>query len=165
MEPPDALSVVINAMTACLADWAGHKSYAWAGECGIFADHVYFEALRGGVEVAMDSFDNSEKCDSGIKPLPGISYEELESLGVLQELNHVWLVHAGRHFDAAHPTGVDDPTELNCFRIGVTDGLQRRSPLHLQRLIREYKWWQESANLLKAFESLATAREEEYEPN
>jgi hypothetical protein len=152
-----------QAIQACLSDWQGHPSYAWAGECGIFADYAYAEATSKGLIVKFDSFDNGLTCDSSVPAIPGVSYAELTELKV--ELNHVWLVHGERHYDAAHPEGVKDPSELLSFRIGLVLGLRRKSPNLLARLCEQQEWWRESAKKAQAFEAILQERELQYEEN
>lgn len=157
--------IVEAAIRECLAQWRGDKSFAWAGECGIFADYAFHEAQRHGVEPLLDSFDDGLTCADPVSAPPGISLVELEQLGVLQGLNHVWLVCDGRHFDAAHPEGVDNPAQLTSFKLGLVDMLQSVAPDKLKALRDAHGWWQEACQLDEDFQKVYAVRDASYEPN
>jgi hypothetical protein len=157
--------LVSSIIRDCLSAWRGHKTYAWAGECGIFADYVYHEAKARGVHVEIDSFDDALDCDSPVAPLPGVSFEALTALGVLRGLNHVWVVSEGRHYDAAAPDGVDAPFELRCVRQALVEMLRMKDPQMLGALSAAHPWWRESEALTDEFIALLPEREEQYEEN
>lgn len=146
-----------------IAAWQGHPTFAWAGECGIFAGYVWERCRDAGFDAPLDSFDNSIRCDSMLPDLAGVPRDELELLG--KGLNHVWLVWEGRHYDAAHPEGVSSPFELRCVRQALVETMQGLWPERLQKLCAEHPWWSESARLLAEFLALHDEREAQYEEN
>ena len=154
-----------EAIATQLALWQGHKSYAWAGECGFFADYVYHELKAKGVEARLDSFDNGLTSDGEVLAPPGITLDELGALHVFVGLNHVWLELDGKHFDAATPTGVDRPSDLRHFKQVMVEMMRKRDPVRLQQLLHDYTWWREAEALLMEFESWHQARETDYLPN
>ncbi|KVP65639.1 hypothetical protein WJ96_04530 [Burkholderia ubonensis] len=157
--------LVSDVIRRCLADWRGHKTYAWAGECGIFADWVYHEAKSCGLTVELDSFNDALDCTSPLAPPPGVTFETLESLGVLRALNHVWIVVDGRHYDAASPDGEATPCDLRCVRQALVEMLRQSRPQLLGELSATHSWWQESEALTDEFLGLETEREAQYEEN
>lgn len=159
------ISIVKEVVHQCLAQWQGHKSFAWAGECGIFADQVYFTAKQQGLELQFDSFDNGLTCDSSVTAPPGTSLEELTLLGIANELNHVWLVHEGRHYDAAHPDGVANPADLTSFKLGLVYSLEQLAPQKLEDLCINHAWWQDARKLAHDFSLVHAVRDAEYLPN
>ncbi|WP_126223517.1 hypothetical protein [Burkholderia ambifaria] len=149
----------------CLAAWRGHKTYAWAGECGIFADWVYHEAKARGLGAGIDSFNDALDCDSMLAPLPGVSFDALDALGVLRMLNHVWITFEGRHYDAANPDGVDTPRDLRCVRQTMVEVLRQKAPRLLSELSAAHDWWRESEALTDDFLGMLPEREAQYEEN
>ena len=163
--PNERQVIVEAAVRTVLAAWRGHKSFAWAGECGIFADYVYHESKRHGVEPLIDAFDNKQNAFSPVKMPPGTSYEELDKLDAFKGLNHVWLVCDGRHYDASVPEGVDDPSELHSFRLGLVYRLQQVAPEALARLCAAEAWWREASALTVEFDKVHQERDAFYEEN
>ena len=149
----------------CVDDWLGHKSFAWAGECGIFADYVYNAACKKGLAVQVDSFNNEADCDSTVLSPPGVTLERLREVGVLHGLNHVWVVMGGRHYDAATPDGVDNPLDLRCARQVIVEMLQERNPVLLFNLTQRHPWWRESEALATEFGAIYSTRDAQYEEN
>jgi hypothetical protein len=145
--------------------WRGHKSFAWAGECGIFADYVFNAAREKGLSVQVDSFNDDANCDSAILPPPGVTLERLREVGVLRNLNHVWVVMGGRHYDAAHPEGVDNPLDLRCARQALVEMLQERNPVLLFNLTQQHQWWRESEAMALEFCAIFNTRDAQYEEN
>lgn len=158
----EQLSAIVG---QCLAAWRGHTTYAWAGECGIFADWVYHEAKDRGLNVEVDSFNDALDCASTVSPLPGVSFDVLDALGVLRALNHVWITFDGRHYDAASPGGVDTPCDLRCVRQAMVEVLRQKAPQLLDELSAAHNWWRESEALTDDFLGMLSDREAQYEEN
>lgn len=163
--PSDGSAIVTAAIETCLSHWRGHKSFAWAGDCGIFADHAYHEARNSGVEPAFDSFNDALDSISSVEMPPGTTRAELEKLAAFQGLNHVWLVHEGLHYDAASPQGVKDPSQLNSFRLCLVYRLRRTAPDTLSDLCASHDWWRVSAQLAAEFDKVYAERDAFYEEN
>lgn len=143
--------------------WRGHKTFAWAGECGIFADYVFYDARRKGLAPQIDSFDDDLDCWSGITPPPGVTIHQLRDLGI--RLNHVWIVLDSRHYDAASPTGVDNPLDLLCARLSLVEELRKRNPDLLRSLTFQFDWWRTAEAAESEFQSVFNFRDAEYEAN
>lgn len=120
---------------------------AWAGECGTFADAVYHSAGACGIALEFAGAMNGEFDGWGPKDLPGISAVDLERLGVLRLLDHAWIRCGSRHYDAAHPQGVDHPFELRCIRQRLVEALAVLAPNVLNKLL-DNEWWSQSQDLL-----------------
>src|SRR3989344_742659 len=64
---------------------------AWAGECGVFADAVWREALKSGVEVeVVGLMGRFSDLPFEVTPPPGLSLQELTDFGVERALDHAW---------------------------------------------------------------------------
>lgn len=154
------LSVDFPALVqAQLDQWSGHPSFAWAGECGIFADQVWHAAQAAGLSVVIDGFSGSLVCDAHLPPLPGIGLDELTALGVAQGLDHAWLTFDGRHHDAAHPQGVPTPWGLRCVRQALVEMLAMVAPQRLDSLCEAHPFWAESKRLSDDFATIARERD------
>ena len=68
-------------------------------------------------------------------------------------LNHWWITHEGRHYDAESPEGVASPLELPFYRRGMARTLQEEAPERFAELLREHAWWRESLAMARAVES------------
>lgn len=156
---------VVAIVQRCVDEWRGHKTYAWAGECGFFADRVYHLARSQGLHVGIDSFNDALDCNSPVTPPPGVTLDTLSELGVLRALNHVWIVHADRHYNAASPDGVDNPLNLRGVRQSLVEMLREKNPYLLSELSMKHAWWQESENLTDGFLAMLPEREAQYEEN
>jgi len=124
---------------------------AWAGECGDFADAVYYAARAQGLELEIEGVLGKLHDGCEFVAPPGTSLERLEEYGVLSNLNHAWLIHGGRHYDAASPAGVDTPFDLRHFRQVAVEILREHHPDKLAVLCGQHTYWRESAELLDAF--------------
>ncbi|MEX3983665.1 hypothetical protein AB4Y45_32305 [Paraburkholderia sp. EG287A] len=143
--------------------WRGHKSFAWAGECGIFADYVFHDARAKGLSAQLDSFDDDLDCWSRVTPPPGVTVPQLRELGL--SLNHVWVVLDSRHYDAASPAGVDNPLDLLCARLSFVEELRRKSPDLLRCLTRQFDWWRTAEASELEFQAIFKTRDAQYEEN
>jgi len=144
-------------------NWRGHKTFAWAGECGIFADYVFHEARAKGLAVQLDSFDDDLDCWSSVTTPPGVTIPQLRELGL--SLNHVWVVLDGRHYDAASPAGVANPLDLLCARLSFVEELRDRHPALLASLTSQFEWWQVAEAAEREYQAIFDTRDEQYEEN
>lgn len=151
--------VIQTAIRLVLAEWHGHSSFAWAGECGTFADFAHGAAKQLGVNSDFDSFDNNMECDSPLPELVGLSKAEMTTMAIPENLNHAWLVLNGRHYDAASREGVETPWDLRCVRQTLVEVLTVAAPAKLQALQSEHAWWKESVQLMSEFEAMSAERD------
>lgn len=124
---------------------------AWAGECGDFAHVVYYAAREQGIDLRVESFDDGLPDTCEFVAPPGMSLQQLGEYGVLPHLNHVWVIHEGRHYDAASPEGVDTPCRLRHFRQVAVEILRERYREKLAVLCDRHTYWRESVKLLDEF--------------
>lgn len=125
---------------------------AWAGECGVFADAVWREARKSGVEVeVVGLMGRFSDLPFEVTPPPGLSLQELTDFGVERALDHAWIRFRGRHYDASCPSGVAQVFDLRCLRQCAVEILRVEHPDVLSRLCVDSPWWHESAALLDEF--------------
>lgn len=158
-DPANKLEAVIRQQ---LEQWQGHKSYAWAGECGFFADYAWRAALLEGLEVSVEGVSQGDDFAAACGCPPGLSASELGQLAI--SASHVWLQLDGQFFDAASPQGTSSILELRCIRQTLVEELQAKAPARLAQLL-EHPWWQESLRLLQEFLSWESDREQQWQPN
>jgi hypothetical protein len=148
---PDTIETLTKIIEMMREEW-GDQSLAWAGECGDFADVVWRAARDEGIAVEIAGV-LGELQDNGceyVAPV-GVTLELLRTWGVLSELNHAWLMHAGRHFDAATPEGVLTPFELRHFKQVAVEVLREKQPEVLASLSAAYEYWRDAVRLTDEF--------------
>lgn len=155
--------VVAQSVQQTLDAWRGHKSFAWAGECGIFADYAFDKCREKGVEPDVHSFYESLDTESRFTSPPGIPLEMLKEWGV--SLNHVWLHLKGRFFDASAPNGVSSLIELPSIQIGIYHSMKEKQPEKLEGLVELFPWWREAARQATEFDKVCSERDAYYEEN
>ena len=155
--------VVAQAVQQTLDGWRGHKSFAWAGECGIFADYAFDKCREKGVEPDVHSFYESLDTESRFTGPPGIPMATLKEWGV--SLNHVWLHLKGRFFDASAPNGVSSLIELPSIQIGIYHSMKEKQPEKLDGLVELFPWWREAARQATEFDKVFATRDAYYQEN
>lgn len=155
--------VVAQAVQQTLDDWRGHKSFAWAGECGIFADYVFEKCCQKGVTPNVHSFYDSLDTESRFSGPPGVPLETLKEWGV--SLNHVWLHLKGRFFDATAPNGVSSLIDLPSIQIGIYNSMKDKEPEKLEGLVELFPWWREAARQATEFDKVLATRDAYYQEN
>ena len=94
------------------------------GECGNFAEAVYEDLMKMGIETLLlddahfyDCFgDEEDLCDPrefGSEPPP--DFQE-KGLGA-----HRWIYYNGKHYDSESPEGVENLFDLNTFKLSKGD--------------------------------------------
>lgn len=158
-----AQQVVAQAVQQTLDAWRGHKSFAWAGECGIFADYVFEKCREKGVEPDVHSFYDSLDTESNFSGPPGVPLAILKEWGV--SLNHVWLHQDGRFFDATAPKGVLSLIELPSIQVGLYLSMKEKQPEKLKGLTELFSWWSEAARQATEFDKVCATRDAYYQEN
>ena len=133
---------------------------AWAGHCGDFFDAAYNDAAKAGIAIdACNVCQSFDDVDFTYTMPVGIKDADLHEMGFWGNLNHVWVLHQGKHYDASCTEGVGNPFELRVLRQVLVESLEDSDPAKLAALCAEHPWWQESADLLKDFVRMRNAIE------
>lgn len=89
-------------------------------------------------------------------PPPGLSWRDLEHLGITQ-CSHSWLVLEGRHHDADVPDGADNLFDLPIFRRNLVEASLRLRPKQLAALESRHAWWRESRGMFEEYKAWVDA--------
>lgn len=118
--------VILHALREYVPDDDTNPFASWAGECGIFVDVACQIADERGIKYEIGNAYNGT-FDGGfdLTPPPGMTMDEVRSFDILKNLNHIWLIHEGRHFDGATPNGAESIFDL---RAGPPSGGRADSP-------------------------------------
>jgi hypothetical protein len=136
------------------------QTQAWAGECGLFVDEAWRPLEKAGIVFADEGMIGKfSQISCAVKPPPGLSLEQVSSLGIEENINHHWLVSDGRHFDASCPDGVDSVFELRGIRQTAAEVLERDHTKLLHSLCSEHDWWRDSVLMLIDFRKQRAAAE------
>lgn len=146
-------SVIRQALSEYVPDEASNPFAAWAGECGLFLDVVCQIADERGVAYEIGNAYNGKIDGAALVPPPGLTLEDCTSYRLFENLDHIWLLHSGRHFDAATPSGVAEIFELRIFRQVAVELLRRSASgiTVLNKLMLDHTYWHESAQLFDAY--------------
>lgn len=159
------MSDVINqALREYVPDDETNPFASWAGECGLFVDVACQIADERAIKYEIGNAYNG-RLEGGfeLSPPPGMTLDELWSFDIIRNLNHIWLIHDGRHFDGATPDGAASIFDLRLVRQVAVELIRRCSPDRLAVLSETYDYWRESENLFDEY--VATlARESDSSP-
>lgn len=158
-----AHEIVTRAVQLTLDRWRGHKSFAWSGECGIFADYAFHQCRDLGVEPAIHDFDDSLDTQCAFIAPEGVTMAQLVEWGV--SINHVWLTYQDRFYDASCPSGTDSLLELPSIQLGLYYSLGEQKPEVLHQLVSSHPWWAARAIQAEAFDRIYAERDALYEEN
>lgn len=156
------MDTIQQIVAQALAEWTaegGEALCAWAGECGTFLEFMTKIAEEKGVSYQVGNAYGGKLeliTDevSDVLPLvvpPGLTMEDLQQLDILNNLDHIWLVKDGRHYDGAHPEGVASPFDLRLFRQVAVELLRRNAVALLEELVAEHAYWRESVELFDTY--------------
>ena len=155
--------VIEKALKGYVPDEDGNPFAAWAGECGLFVDVACHVADKLGVPYEIgNAYDGKLEGDFIWNPPIGLSTEDVRELRIIENLNHIWLIHRGRHFDASTPAGVAELFDLRLVRQVAVELIGRADPCRLERLVAEHAYWRESAALFEAYMSIHSRLAEKY---
>lgn len=158
----DIMDTIKSIVAQALSEWkaeGGDELCAWAGECGTFLEFMIKIAEEQGVAYQvgnayggkLELITNDVSSALPLIAPPGMTLADSEQQGILANLDHIWLVKDGRHYDGAHPDGVDTPFELRLFRQVAVEILRRNSAPLLEQLVAEHAYWRESVELFDAY--------------
>lgn len=144
--------VIVQALREYVPDDETNPFASWAGECGIFVDVACQIADERGIKYEIGNAYNG-KFDGGfdLTPPPGMTMDEIRSFDILRNLNHIWLIHEGRHFDGATPNGADSIFDLRLVRQVAVELIRRSSPERMASLSEAYDYWRESEVLFDEY--------------
>jgi|GEM_PF-5309652 len=140
--------VIAQALREYVPDDEGNPFAAWAGECSLFIDAACQIADEHGVQYVIGNAYNG-KLEGGfeITPPPGLTMDEVQSFDIIRNLNHIWLIHDGKHFDGSTADGVESIFDLRLVRQVAVELIREHSPERLQDLSASYGYWRESEKL------------------
>lgn len=144
--------VIAQALREYVPDDEGNPFAAWAGECSLFVDVACQIADERCVQYLIGNAYNGE-LEGGfeVSPPPALTMDEVHSFDIIRNLNHIWLIHDGKHFDGSTTEGVDSVFDLRITRQVAVELIRRAAPERLVALSAEHEYWRDSERLFDEY--------------
>jgi len=144
--------VIAQALREYVPEEDGNPFAAWAGECGMFVDVACQIADEHGVQYQIgNAYNGRLEGDFALSPPPGVTMNEMHSFDIIRNINHIWLIHDGKHFDGSTIEGVTSIFDLRITRQVAVELIRRTAPERLAALSAEHEYWSESERLFDEY--------------
>jgi hypothetical protein len=160
-------SVIAQALREYVPEDESNPFASWAGECATFVDVACQIADECGVQYEVGNAYNG-KIEGAFDLLPpiGLTMEEVKSFDIIRNIDHIWLIHDGKHFDGSTSEGVKSLFDLRLTRQVAVELIRRYDPKRITALSIQYEYWRESELLFDEYIStLAKANSPEIVSN
>jgi hypothetical protein len=153
LEPLMSMNEVINQALREYAPTDERNPFAaWAGECALFVDVACQIADENGVQYAVgNAYKGEIEGDFELSPPPGLTLDDVTSFNIIRNLDHIWLVHDGRHFDASTAEGAHSFFDLRIVRQVAVEMIRRHAPDKLIELCAVHEYWRTSVRLFDEY--------------